>query len=257
MEGKWQNAMLSIAICDPNEAHRAALKDALTKLLFDTIEFRFSCFSSGEALLTAAKGTARFQLLFLEIHLPGISGLETAGQIRAFSPEMDIIFITAAAEYGMVGYRYHAFDFLVKPVSLSMLQGVIERYLEERTQRPADFLRVEIHRNSVQIPLQQILYLESSRRKIVAHLWEENREFYGKLDHLDQILSGSGFIHCHQSFLLNSRYIRQLNSTSVQMANQIELPVSRTYLQAVRTTLGITNSPGEAEQQKTYLCEKE
>lgn len=246
--------MLSIAICDPNEAHRAALEDALAKLLFDTVEFHFSCFSSGEALLAAAKGATRFQLLFLEIHLPGINGLETAGQIRAFSPEMDIIFITAAAEYGIVGYRYHAFDFLIKPVSLSSLQEVIERYLEERMQRPADFLRVEIHRNSVRIPLRQILYLESSRRKILAHMWEDTTEFYGKLDHLDQILKDSGFIRCHQSFLLNSRYIRQLSSTTVQMANQTELPVSRTYLHSVREALGGTNAPNEVgRQEKAFL----
>lgn len=228
--------MLHIAVCDPNTSHRAALCDAMEKLLFDGADYRFTCFSSGEALLEA-RGDG-FQLVFLEIHLEGtLNGLQTAEQLRYRGPGTDIIFLTGAAEYIGAGYRYHAFDFLIKPVSMARLQETVGRYLEERLRRPADFLNVSIQRRSVQLPLHQIFYLESQRRKIVAHMGAEQVEFYGRLDQLEELLAPSGFIRCHQSYLVNLQYIRQLDSTSLTLPQGVSLPVSRPYLKRLRAAL--------------------
>lgn len=237
--------MLHIAVCDPNAGHRAALCDALEKLLFDSGDYRFTCFSSGEALLERQGERDSFQLVFLEIRLEGeLNGLETAGQLRYRSPNTDIIFLTGAAEYIGAGYRYHAFDFLVKPVSLARLQETVVRYLEERVQCPADFLNVSIQRRSVQLPLRQIYYLESWRRKVAAHMVEDTVEFYGRLDQLEELLAPSGFIRCHQSYLVNLSYIRQMDSTSLTLAQGHSLPVSRPYLKQLRSAL----EPGHASE---------
>lgn len=236
--------MLHIAVCDPNASHRAALCDALEKLLFDSGDCRFACFSSGEALLEKQGAADSFQLVFLEIRLEGaLNGLETAGRLRYRSPNTDIIFLTRAAEYIGAGYRYHAFDFLVKPVPMARLQETVGRYLEERLRRPADFLNVSIQRRSVQLPLHQIYYLESKRRKIVVHLREETVEFYGRLDQLEELLAPSGFIRCHQSYLVNLSYIRQMDSTSLTLTQGCSLPVSRPYLKSLRSALEPDYSP--------------
>src|SRR5699024_6898162 len=108
--------VLHIAVCDPNAGHRAALCDALAKLLFDTVDYRFACFAGGEELLAALEGGAACQLVFLEVRLGGaLNGLETAGLLRYRAPQADIIFLTRLAEHIGDGYRYHAFDFLIKP----------------------------------------------------------------------------------------------------------------------------------------------
>ena len=159
--------MLQIAICDPNILHRNAFCDTLAKLLFDAADYSFSCFGNAEDLLARLQDAAFFQLVFLEIHLDGpMNGLEAADRIRSLSPDTDIIFLTDAAEYVTEGYRYHAFDFLIKPVPLARLQDVVSRYLSERRKRPADFLNVTIQRCSIQLPLYQIYYLESFTRFI-------------------------------------------------------------------------------------------
>ena len=191
--------MLHIAVCDPNTGHRAALCDALAKLLFDGADYRFSCFSSGDALLEQQGQEIAFQLVFLEIRLEGpLNGLETAEQLRYRSPGTDIIFLTGAAEYIGAGYRYH---------------------------------------RSVQLPLHQIYYLESQRRKIIAHMVEDQVEFYGRLDALEELLGPSGFLRCHQSYLVNLRYIRQLGSSSLTLPHNCSLPVSRPYLKSLRSAL--------------------
>ena len=235
---KEMSCVLHIAVCDPNTGHRAALCDALAKLLFDGADYRFSCFSSGDALLEQQGQEIAFQLVFLEIRLEGpLNGLETAEQLRYRSPGTDIIFLTGAAEYIGAGYRYHAFDFLVKPVSMARLQETVGRYLEERLRRPSDFLNVSIQRRSVQLPLHQIYYLESQRRKIIAHMVEDQVEFYGRLDALEELLGPSGFLRCHQSYLVNLRYIRQLGSSSLTLPHNCSLPVSRPYLKSLRSAL--------------------
>ena len=189
--------MLHIAVCDPNAGHRAALCDALAKLLFDTVDYRFACFAGGEELLAALEGGAACQLVFLEVRLGGaLNGLETAGLLRYRAPQADIIFLTRLAEHIGDGYRYHAFDFLIKPVPMARLQETVDRYLEERRQRPADYLKVSIQRRSVQLPLRQILCLESRRRKVVAHMTGDQVVFYGRLDALEKLLAPSGFLRC-------------------------------------------------------------
>lgn len=147
--------MLQIAICDPNILHRNAFCDTLAKLLFDAADYSFSCFGNAEDLL-ARQDAAFFQLVFLEIHLDGpMNGLEAADRIRSLSPDTDIIFLTDAAEYVTEGYRYHAFDFLIKPVPLARLQDVVSRYLSERRKRPADFLAADVQdAGSTQVALE-------------------------------------------------------------------------------------------------------
>lgn len=241
--------MLQIAVCDPNLSHRTAFCDTLAKLLFDAEEYSFSCFGSAEELLASQENAAFFPLVFLEIYLNGpMSGLEAAGRIKYLFPDTDVIFLTDAAEYLAEGYRYHAFDFLVKPVPLARLQDTVSRYLAERRRRPADFLNVMIQRCSVQLALSQIYYLESQLRKITAHMWDGATEFYERLDHLEALLSGSGFVRCHQSYLVNSRHVRSLNSSAVVLSDGTKLPVSRTYLKKMKAAL---------EQEFTYREEQE
>ena len=237
--------MLQIAVCDLYIFHRVIFCVFLSKLLFDSGDYHLTCFSSGRKLLALEKQTSLFHLVFLEIHFPdGMSGLETAGQLRYLSPDTDIIFLTDAAEYVTEGYRYHAFDFLIKPVSLARLQDVIGRYLNERWKRPADFLNVTVQRCSIQLPLSHIFYLESFRRKIIAHMWEETTEFYEKLDHLEELLADSGFIRCHQSYLVNSRHLRQLGGSTVLLSDGTSLPVSRTHYKHLKNILTIQHTGG-------------
>ncbi len=237
--------MLQIAICDPNILHRNAFCDTLAKLLFDAADYSFSCFGNAEDLL-ARQDAAFFQLVFLEIHLDGpMNGLEAADRIRSLSPDTDIIFLTDAAEYVTEGYRYHAFDFLIKPVPLARLQDVVSRYLSERRKRPADFLNVTIQRCSIQLPLYQIYYLESQLRKIIAHTWENTMEFYERLDHLETLLCDSGFVRCHQSYLVNSRHIRQLSTGAIVLADGTKLPVSRTYFKRLKAMPGFETGQRE------------
>ena len=75
------------------------------------------------------------------------------------------------------------------------------------------------------------------RRKVVAHMADDRVEFYGRLDALEELLASSGFLRCHQSYLVNKRYIRQLDGTSLTLANGVALPVSRPHLKDLRTAL--------------------
>lgn len=227
--------MLQVAICDPNLAERHVLCQELEKLLFDRVDYRLVPFDSREDLLDQLAGTAPFQLIFLEVS--PLAGMEAAAKIRESAPQADLILLGSHVCHLAEGYRYHAFDVLLKPLHPARLQEVVGRYLQERERRDADFLTVRIQRCNVRLPLCQIYYLESKQRKVVVHMVESPLAFYGRLDPLEQALAGAGFLRCHQSYLVNRRHIRRLEGNRLSLANGMELPVSRTYLRGLREAL--------------------
>ncbi len=228
--------MIRVAIVDGNKQHYKVLANALGKMLFEVDDYEIEYYRCGEDLLLQ-NALSSIQLIFLEIHLPGMNGLETARQIRLADKKVDLIFCTEAAEYIGEGYRYHAFDFLIKPFSMGRLQDVMGRYIEERHYRPMDFLNITIQRNTIQLPIHQIIYLESALRKIIVHMPKDDIEFYGKLNTIEELLPPASFIRCHQSYLVNRQYVQQINSQKLVLIGGEELPVSRSYLKKMQQAL--------------------
>lgn len=183
-------------------------------------------FDNGAQMIEHFRGD--WDLILLDIDMPGLNGLETAKMIRHSDPQVLIIFITNLAQYAINGYEYNAFDYLLKPVQypvFSMKMSLALRQIQQRIQksillnRDGEFFRV---------PLNSIYYIEIFSHRLRYHTAEKEIEISSirSLTELEEELRPEGFIRCHKSLLINTQYIEHVKGTSVVVAGT-ELPVSR------------------------------
>ncbi len=219
--------MLRIGICDDAIESRFALRSALERLSSGCICYEFS---SGEGVLSwLQKHPDTLNLLFLDIEMNGISGMETARQIRALQIHIPIVFLTGYADYVFDGYSVGAFDYLMKPLKTDKLAQVLTRVQEQQEQITA--FVVQNHEGIYRIPFPDIRYFFSDRRLIHLITVHTEYTFYDKLNRVEECLPDE-FIRIHQRYLVRIGAIDRIENQAVFLGS-IRLPISRANRQSV------------------------
>lgn len=227
--------MFRVAICDNDQYYRKKIADLTLKSLFDTVEVIFSYYDTGMQIMEAVlKNAFMAELLLIDIDLPQIDGLKTARFLRQMGIQSDIVFVTEAIEYSLEGYRYGAFDFIQKPISVTDFEQVMLRYVKEKINRNTNYFQVAIRGGFYKINLRHVVYFESNGRKINAVEWGNETSFYLKMDVLEHQLSDQYFLRIHQSYLVNRNFVSFANAAEVILINGRHLPVSKRYSALVR-----------------------
>ena len=168
-------------------------------------------------------------ILFLDIEMKGISGMDTARSLRGTHRNTVIIFVTAYPDYVFQGYEVHAFHYILKPYREEKIREVLRMALEETRKSTEQYYIVEQKSRTLRLPLKDILYFKSDRKKVTAVTKSGAEEFYGKLSDVESELPGH-FTRIHNRYLVNTASVSRLTSTSCFCGDE-ELPVSRAYRQ--------------------------
>lgn len=217
---------MRIAICDDEAIFRTYLRGLLVKDSFARgKDIQVAEYADGEALLEAAAAEGPPDVVFLDIRMPGMDGLETAGRLRQRGDRCLIVFLTSLSEYARKGYEVRAFRYLLKEEAERELSRVMEDCRRELGEG-AWFSFAQGHQ-TFRVPTGDILYFESRKRVVLLHTAGESYSFYQKLDALERELEGSGFLRCHRSFLVQERYVRSWMGRSLWLEDGTEVPISR------------------------------
>lgn len=230
--------MIDISICDDEKEYRDLLYEMVMKSMFQFDEVNFKYYETGSQIIEEIeKNEFKCDLLLLDIHMPGKDGLKTAEYIRDHQIDVDIIFVTVSVEHVFDGYTYQAFSYLVKPLQYGRLSDELKRYmkLKENTSR---CLHVNIGGKKVQIALDRVKYFAANCRKIFVceRGNEETISFYAKMDELMETLKEFDFLRCHQSYLVNTKFIQSYSRTEIDVGGDT-IPISRRYIKDVRSYL--------------------
>lgn len=190
-------SVFRIAVCDDVALERELLCMLLQKY---TDRQMISEFSSGEELLSSRE---QFDLVFLDIFMGGMTGMETAKCLLAKDPKMRIVFLTSSPNFALESYDVHAFDYILKPLQPKRLAAVLERFTDEY--QPAErYLIINDSAETKKLSYDSIEFIESCQHYVTIHLTEEAPvRVYGKLDDFEQQLDDPRFLRCHKSFLIN------------------------------------------------------
>ncbi len=222
--------MLRIGICDDQMEARDTLRFALEKVIREGAEQIVYEFSTGEsAVRWLEKHPGEIDLLFLDVEMKGINGMEAAGQIREFDKELCIVFVTGYRDYVFDGYKVNALDYVIKPAGTERLSEVLGRVREKIFDKREENFIFKNPEGTYRIPLENISYFYSDKRKVNVVLKEKDEKeaysFYGKLDQVETQLSGA-FVRIHQRYLVNPGQVTYIGGESVTVGGK-ELPMSR------------------------------
>ena len=216
---------MKIAICDDMKEDRSALK-ALLKAYEHDFEIRE--YDSGDDLCGDMDYIRKCGIVFLDINMDSMDGLEAAGQIKAECPKVHIVLVTAYVNYALDGYKVKASRFLLKDDLEQTLQECMEDILREilQEERVVEFGFVE---GNIRIRVDDIIYIETNRHKNVFCMKGQRFSIYRKMDELEEDLKGMGFVRAHQSFLINMKYIEKISSYCMLLTTgkEISVPKSR------------------------------
>ena len=217
--------MIHIAICD-DEKHMSDLISTLVSDFFHkkNREIRIRIFPGGEELLDY---DGQIDILFLDIQMKDMDGMETAKRLRAGKFRGFLIFITVLKEMVFQSFEVQAYDYLVKPVDGKQFERTMERLYASMQNAEEAGLLVRKGYESRIIHKDDIVFCEIIDRKIYLNLTSgEVIDYYERLENLETKLE-SGFFRCHRSFLINLRHLRGYKNGIAYMDNDREIPVSR------------------------------
>ena len=187
-------------------------------------EIQLRTFLSGEDLLNY---DGQIDILFLDIQMKGMDGLETARKLRADKFRGFLIFITVLKEMVFQSFEVQAYDYLVKPVDEKQFGKTMERLYTSMQNASEDSLLVQQGYERRIVPKDEIVFCEIIDRKIYLNLTSgEVVDYYERIENLETKL-GSHFFRCHRSYLINLKHLKGYKNGTACMDNGKEVPVSR------------------------------
>lgn len=215
--------MLRIGICDDSAPARLSLRASICAVLPDAVLYEFS---SGEGVTSwLDKHPAALDLLFLDIEMGGISGMDAARTIRQHNDDLLLVFVTGYPDYVFDGYAVRALDYLIKPVQPARLHDVLTRAQAALDRAAPTIFSVRNTDGLFRVPYRDILYFYSDRRLVHLVARQAEYTFYGRLDEVAAQV-GARFVRIHQRYLVRADAPDHVQDSAVYLGT-LRLPVSR------------------------------
>ena len=206
--------MINVLIVDDNEKMAQILKSAIDSQSAFEVKAIGADGETGIDLFDEHKP----EVVFMDIEMPGISGIDCAKEILIREPDTYIVFSTAHTEYMGDAFEMYAFDYMLKPFKLDRLRGTLSRIenllgKEEEPEKPVKKLDKLLLKNRdgmsfVDIDEIMLVFREGSRTKIVTR-----RSSYTtgmNLNTLEEKLAGESFMRTHKSYIVNLKHISEI-----------------------------------------------
>ena len=183
-------------------------------------------FTNGDDLLQAHCNEC-LDLIFLDVIMPLLNGIDTARELRNNNQEVPIIFLTASREFAVDSYEVKAYNYLIKPLSKAKLFSVLDEFYAI-FEKPKATFTAQTALGFCKINLDEVEYLEAQNKKVNVYLSNgtllEIREQFSKCE--EYFTLEKGFFRCHRSYIVNLAYVEQFTKTQVTTVNST-IPISR------------------------------
>lgn len=227
------NMGIQIAICEDLYSERLELC-RMVQAYFQrrNRQATVDTYASGGELLSALR-PGRYHIIFLDIFMDHLSGLETARRIRQKDMACCLIFATTSQDHGVDSYEFRASDYLLKPISQSDVDSALDWCVGALAER---LRRIELcsERERVQVPIQDILYIEIQAHMALTYTVKGCIPTRRSLDDLEKEIDSPDFLRCHRSFLVNMQHIARLEDLEICLSNSSRIPIAQANVSRVR-----------------------
>ncbi len=227
--------MLRIAICDDEIQELSRISKLLNRYQeLKSEAFQYDAFSNALELLERMQKVG-YDILLLDVLMPGITGIEAAHEIRKFNQTVKIIFLTSSPEFAVESYAVDAYYYLLKPTTETKLFPILDKLFLD-TRKEAESLFIKSATGIVRISFYNLEFLEVRNKKLYFHLTDGSiKEVYGSLsDYEPKLLNKEEFLKVHRSIIVNMNHTQELTSGTIKTATGQCIPVSRLLYPRVR-----------------------
>ena len=225
---------VNIAVCDDDKADIDRLKKLISAYALDNdMEISVMEYTSGTGLVEAASHGTRPDIIFMDINMDDMDGLAVAARLREVLGDVPLILVSAFINYALDGYKVRASRFLVKDdLDVTFTECMDDICGEIR--RKTKTIMLPCVEGDINMQISEIVLIETARHKCIIHLKKQQYHIYERIDSLEKMFAGLGFLRFHQSYLVNMRYVRNINSYVLTLYDGRELPVPKARYKEVK-----------------------
>ena len=222
--------MIKIAFCDDDLSVLNELRTLLDEYRVErNLEIAYTAFNSPLELLTEIERGTRYDILFLDVLMPGETGIDAAAEIRNYDTNVKIIFLTSSAEFAVQSYTVGAYFYQLKPIWKDSFFRLMDSAISVCEKEHTDSLILRCKSGITRVDLKHLEYCEVIHRTLLIHLSSGKvLESVGSLDDLSQQLAQYNcFLRPHRSYLVNLDYVQSLSYRAITMSCLTEIPIPR------------------------------
>lgn len=226
--------MLRVFICDDVLLFRVQIIELLnnySELSKNPVEIK--SFPSASKLLE--EDVNECDLFFLDIKIgEGMSGIELAKQIRTTNGRADIIFTTSHEEFVFNAFEVNALRYLLKPIEKEKFIEAMDCVIRNIEDKSSKTMVCHQGQRLLQIPICEIIYFETVDRKLRVVTYQKEYMVDNKINDVDKKMQEKGFFRIHKSYVINMKYIKEYNQSTVIMQNEDCVYISRLRVKAFK-----------------------
>lgn len=220
--------MIKVAFCDDDPLMVDEISSLFNQYCAERNQkITYVVFKSPLELLAETEKGTHFDILLLDVIMPGQNGMNVAREIRQHDHTVKIIFLTSSSEFAVESYAVDAFFYHVKPIEAAAFCRLMDSAISECEKEKQGSLILRCKSGITRIVLEKLVYCEVIGRTLVFHMeGGTSLESTGSLDELSSELAQCGsFLRPHRSFLINMEYIRSISYKAIVMDNQEKIPI--------------------------------
>ena len=231
--------MVKLAFCDDEISILNELRTLFDQYRVENNEdIEYTAFHSPLELLAEIERGVRYDILFLDVLMPGETGINAAAEIREYDQNVKIIFLTSSAEYAVQSYTVGAYFYQLKPIWKESLFRLMDSVLATCEKEHANSLILRCKSGITRVELRHLEYCEVIHRTLFIHLTGGKvLESTGSMDELSRQLEPfGGFFRPHRSYLVNLDHIKDISYKAITMSCLTQIPVPRGKYQEIKDT---------------------
>lgn len=229
-----------IAIVEDDQRDAEQLQSMLNRYSTEmNIPFEISLYQNAVVFLTNYR--PHFDVIFTDIDMPLMNGLDGAERLRQIDKTTLLIFTTNLGHLALRGYEVEAFDFLVKPLQYPSLRLKLGRAISRLKLRTGDRVVISSNGTKLYVELSNIHYVEVSDHQLIYHCVGGNYPAHGTLTKIREQLEPQGFSLCNNCYLVNLKYVRKVQDYRVMVGQdwlQISHPRRKAFLDTLNNYIG-------------------
>ncbi len=226
---------MKIAVCDDDSQELERISALIDTYKRESkVPLTYKTFRSATELISSM-GSSDYDILLLDILMPGINGMQAAHEIRAFDAGVKIAFLTSSPEFAVESYAVKAYDYILKPVSKDKLFSILDAVIAEEL-KPLEGLTVKTQSGITRILFSRLAFVEIMNKKLYFHLADGSvREVSASLASFEEdLLARAEFVKVHRSYIVNLWQVGELGSKELITHAGKTVPISRLLYGKVR-----------------------